>query len=99
MRFHQTEGFLNEVMELVYSGKRIDTDDAKDLFETRRKVGRSDRHLPHQPIDPPKAGIVEVVQPHEDQEDVLLNGTKGVVEEQEIVALGQHFLHPGGTKA
>jgi hypothetical protein len=77
VRLHQDERLLDEFMELVHPGKRVDARDAKDLFETRRKVGRSDVHLPHQSIDPPKAGIIEAVQPHEHQQDVLLDGTKG----------------------
>ena len=37
--FHQVEGLLDEVMELVGLGKRVDADNGEELFETRRQVG------------------------------------------------------------
>src|SRR6266849_2947844 len=59
---HQAEGLLNEFVELVDSGQRVDTDDAEGLFETRGKVERGNGHLFHQSINPPKSRVVDVVQ-------------------------------------
>src|SRR2546427_13184066 len=56
---HQDEGLLDELMQLVDRGQRIDTDDGKELFEARGKIGRGHLHLVHQAIQPPPARIVE----------------------------------------
>src|SRR5260370_23747850 len=91
---HQAEGLLNEFVELVDSGQRVDTDDAEGLFETRGKVERGNGHLFHQSINPPKSRVVDAVQAHEHQEGVLLNSTEGLVEGEQGVSLFQHLLLP-----
>src|SRR5437667_6703949 len=98
MDLHQAEGLLNQVMELVDPSQRVNADDAKELFETWGKMDRGDVHLSHQSINPLPPWIVGAVQSHEDEQDMLLDGTKGLVEEQEIIALCQHLLLPAGTK-
>ena len=70
--FYQAEGLLNEVVELVDRGPRVDTDDGEELFEARGKVGRRHLHLVHQSILPAPARIVEAVQSREDEQEVLL---------------------------
>src|SRR6266516_4160793 len=96
--FDQAEGLLNEVMQLVDRGQGIDTDDGEELFEAPGKVGRRHLHLVDQSIQPAPARIVEAVEPQLDEQEVLLGGTEGIVEDQHLVALGQLFLLPGGTK-
>src|SRR5258708_20862812 len=86
-------------MELVDPGQRVDADDAEELFETRGKMERSNGHLLYQLIDPLEPRIVDMVQSHEDEQEALLNGTEGFVEDQQIVALCQHLLLPSGAKA
>ncbi len=97
--FYQAEGLLNEVVELVDRGQRVDADDGEELFEARGKVGRRHLQLVDQAIQPPPARIVEAVEPQEDEQEMLLGGTEGVVEEQHVVALRQLFLLPCGAKA
>src|SRR5260221_13288816 len=97
--FDQAEGLLNEVVELVDRGKGVNTDDAEELFEAWAKVGRCHLQPFHQSIHPLPSGIVEAVEPQEDEQEVLLGGTEGVVEDQHVVALRQPFLLPGGAKA
>src|SRR5258708_23241169 len=95
---HQAEGLLNEFVELVDAGQRVNTDDAEGLFETRGKVERGNGHLFYQSINPPKSGAVDAVQAHEHQEEVLLNSTEGLVGGEQIVALCQHLLLPTWAK-
>ena len=83
---HQAEGLLNEFVELVDSGQRVNTDDAEGVFETRGKIERGNGHLFHQSINPPKSRVVDAVQAHEHQEEVLLNSTEGLVEGKQHVA-------------
>ena len=70
MGLHQAEGLLNEVMQLVDPGQRVDAHDAKDLFETEGKIRRGDGHLPDQLIDALKPRIVDMIESHEDEQDV-----------------------------
>src|SRR6266480_7186812 len=99
MGLHQPEGLLNEVMQLVDPGQRVDAYDAKELFETEGKIRRCDGHLPDQLIDALKPRIVDMIESHEDEQDVLLNATEGLVENEQFVALCQHLLLPGWAKA
>jgi hypothetical protein len=96
---NQAQGLLNEVVKLVDRGQGVDTDDGEELFEARGKVGRGHLQLLDQSIQPAPARIVEAVEPQQDEQEVLLGGTQGVVEDQHVVALGQLFLLPGGAKA
>ncbi len=96
--FDQDEGLLDELMQLVDRGQRIDTDDGKELFEARGKIGRGHLHLVHQAIQPPPARIVEAVESQQDEQELLVGRTEGVVEHQHLVALGQLFLLPGRAK-
>jgi hypothetical protein len=52
-----------------------------------------------QSIQPPSARIVEAVEPQQDKQELLLDSTEGIVEDQHLVVLGQLFLLPGGAKA
>ena len=61
--FYQAEGLLNKVVELVDRGQRVDADDGEELFEARGKVVRRHLQLVDEPIHPPPARIVEVVEP------------------------------------
>jgi hypothetical protein len=96
---HQGEGLFDEFMQLVHRGQRIDADDGEELFEAQGKVGRGHLHLVDQSIQPAPAWKVEVVESQQDEQELLLGRTEGVVEDQHLVALGQMFLFPGGTKA
>ena len=40
-----------------------------------------------------------MVEPQQDEQELLLDGTQGVVERHDVVALGQLLLLPGGAKA
>jgi hypothetical protein len=51
---HQAEGLLDEVMQLVDRGQRVDADDGEELFEARGKVGRCHLQLVKQSIQPGK---------------------------------------------
>src|SRR6266550_6151441 len=99
MGLHQAEGLLNEVMQLVDPSQWVDAHDAKKLFETEGKIRRGDGHLPDQLIDALEPRIVNMIESHEDEQDVLLNATEGLVEDEQIAALCQHLLLPGGMKA
>src|SRR5260370_17692213 len=81
---HQAEGLLNEFVELVDSGQRVDTDDAEGLFETRGKVERGNGHLFHQSINPPKSRVVDAVQAHEHQEEGLPNTTQELLDAHQV---------------
>src|SRR5260370_8346896 len=96
MGLHQAEGFLDQFMELVDPGQRVDADDAEELFETRGKMERSNGHLLYQLIDPLEPRIVDMVKSHEDEQEALLNATKGFVEDHQSVALYQPLLLPSG---
>ena len=98
MCLHQAEGLLNKLMELVDAGQRVDTHDAEDLFETGGKIEWGNGHVFYQSINPPKSRVIDAVQSHEHQEEVLLNSTEGLIEGEQIVALCQHLLLPTWAK-
>src|SRR5215469_16469226 len=98
MSLNQNKSLLDEVMELIDPSQGVDADNGEELFATLGKMGRGEAQLLHQSVDPLKAGIVEVVQSHEHEQELLLGCTEGVVEDQQIVALGQHLLLDAGAE-
>ena len=98
MGLHQAEGLLNEFVELVDPGQWVDTNNAEGLFETGGKIEWGNGHVFYQSINPPKSRVVDAVQSHEHQEEVLLDGTEGLVEGEQIVAFCQHLLLPAWAK-
>src|SRR5258708_26095462 len=97
--FYQAEGMLNEVVELVDRGQGVDTDDGEELFEAWGKVGWCHLQPFHQSIHPPPSGIVEAVEPQEDEQEALPGGTEGGAEGPHASALRPPVPLPRGARA